>query len=174
MHGVTFAGVNGVLLMINAITGGEPWFLIPFAVGAGSVALHAVHAANRRRAACELAAVRFLDDRQVELVRRLQKGRARLRSHGALAAAVSGLLFVINASADGDPWFLIPSAVLGATVAVNAVRLSFRRSALEELLAETGVRWQAIADAGDAAPASASARLRALSQRTAASRQRSR
>ena len=100
MHGVTFAGINALLLGINAATGRDPWFLIPFACGATALVQHAVHAANRRRAADELDAARYLGDQRLEPVRAMQKARARLRSHGAAAAAVSGVLFMINVVAE--------------------------------------------------------------------------
>jgi len=155
MHGVTFAGINALLLGINAATGRDPWFLIPFACGAGAIVQHAVHAANRRRAADELDAAGYLGDQRLELVRALQKARARLRSHGAAAAAVSGVLFMINVvSGSSGPWFMIPSAVLGVTVALHAVRSSERRSALREQLAQSGLDWQKI-EAGATASASA-------------------
>ena len=165
MHGVIFAGINGLLLGINAATGGEPWFMIPFACGAGAIVQHAVHAANRRRAADELDAAGYLGDQRLELVRAIQKARARLRSHGAAAAAVSGVLFMINVvSGSSGPWFMIPAAVLGITVVLHAVRSSYRRSALQDQLAQSGFDWQKIE--ARAATASASARRRALSRRT--------
>ena len=145
MHGVIFAGINGLLLGINAATGREPWFMIPFACGAGAIVQHAVHAANRRRAADELDAAGYLGDQRLELVRAIQKARARLRSHGAAAAAVSGVLFMINVVSDSSgPWFMIPAAVLGITVVLHAVRSSDRRSSLQEQLAQSGLDWQKI------------------------------
>ena len=165
MHGVIFAGINGLLLGINAATGGEPWFMIPFACGAGAIVQHAVHAANRRRAADELDAAGYLSDQRLDLVRSIQKARARLRSHGAAAAAVTGMLFMINVGAGSSgPWFMIPAAVLGITVVLHAVRSSDRRSSLQEQLAQSGLDWQKI-EAG-AATASASARRGGLSRRT--------
>ena len=169
MHGVTFAGINGLLLGINAATGGEPWFMIPFACGAGAIVQHAVHAANRRRAADELDAAGYLGDQRLELARAIQKARARLRSHGAAAAAVSGVLFMINVVAGSSgPWFMIPAAVLGITVVLHAVRSSDRRSSLQEQLAQSGRDWQKIA--AGAATASASARRSALSRRVTETR----
>ena len=157
MHGVTLAGINALLLGINASTGNDPWFLIPFACGAGAVVQHAVHAANRRRAADELDAAGYLGEQRLDLVRAFQKARARLRSHGAAAAAVSGVLFMINvATGSSGPWFLIPSAILGVGFALHAVRSSYRRTALQEQMAQLGLDWQKI-EAG-AATASASAR----------------
>ena len=138
MHGVTFAGINALLLGINAATGGVPWFLIPFACGATALVQHAVHAANRRRAADELDAAGYLGEQRLELVRALQKARARLRSHGAAAAAVSGVLFMINVVAGPGPWFLIPSAILGVAFALHAVRSSYRRAALQEQMTHVG------------------------------------
>ncbi len=165
MHGVTFAGINALLLGINAATSSHPWFLIPFACGAGAIVQHAVHAANRRRAADELEAAGYLGEQRLELVRAMQKARARLRSHGAAAAAVSGLLFMINVVAGSrDPWFLIPSAVVGVAFALHAVRSSYRRSALQEQMTRLGLDWQKT-EAG-AATASSSARRTALSRRT--------
>ena len=165
MHGVTFAGINALLLGINAATGGDPWFLIPFACGAAALTQHAVHAANRRRAADELYAAGYLSDQRLELVRAIQKSRARLRSHGAATAAVSGVMFMINVLAGSSgPWFMIPAAVLGITVALHAVRSSDRRSSLQEQLAQSGLDWQKIADG--AAPAPSSVRRQALSRRT--------
>ena len=166
MHGVTFAGINALLLGINAATGGVPWFLIPFACGAAALVQHAVHAANRRRAADELDAAGYLGEQRLELVRAMQKARARLRSHGAAAAAVSGVLFMINVIAGSyGPWFMIPSAVLGVGFALHAVRSSYRRTALQEQMAQLGLDWQKI-DAG-AATASPSARRGVLAHRTA-------
>ena len=157
MHGVTFAGINALLLGINAATGGVPWFLIPFACGAGAIVQHAVHAANRRRAADELDAAGYLGEQRLELVRAIQKARARCRSHGAAAAALSGLLLMINVVAGSSgPWFMIPSAVFGVAFALHAVRSSYRRTALQERMARLGLEWQRI-EAG-AATASASAR----------------
>ena len=157
MHGVTFAGINALLLGINAATGNDPWFLIPFACGAAAIVQHAVHAANRRRAADELDAAGYLGDHRLELVRAMQKARARLRSHGAAVAAVSGVLFMINVVArSNDPWFLIPSAALGVGFALHAVRSSYRRTALQGQMAQLGLDWQKI-EAG-AATASASGR----------------
>ncbi len=163
MHGVTFAGINALLLGINAATGRDPWFLIPFACGAGALVQHAVHAANRRRAADELDAAGYLGEQRLELVRAMQKARARLRSHGA-AAAVSGVLFMINVVAGPGPWFLIPSAILGVGFALHAVRSSYRRTALQEQMARLGLDWQKI-EAG-AGTASSSARRGALTRRT--------
>ena len=164
MHGVTFAGINALLLGINAATGRDPWFLIPFACGAGAIVQHAVHAANRRRAADELDAAGYLGDQRLELVRAMQKARARLRSHGAAAAAVSGLLFMINVVADSyGPWFMIPSAVLGVGFALHAVRSSYRRTALQEQMARLGLDWQKVEEG--ALTASSSGRRRALSRR---------
>ena len=169
MHGVTFAGINGLLLGINAATGGEPWFMIPFACGAGAIVQHAVHAANRRRAADELDAAGYLGDQRLELVRAIQKARARLRSHGAAAAAVSGVLFMINVVSDiSGPWFMIPAAVLGITVVLHAVRSSDRRSSLQEQLAQSGLDWQKIE--ARAATASASARRGGSSRRVTETR----
>ncbi len=166
MHGVTFAGINALLLGINAATGNDPWFLIPFACGAAALVQHAVHAANRRRAADELDAAGYLGEQRLELVRALQKARARLRSHGATAAAVSGVLFMINVVAGSRaPWFLIPSAVFGLAFAMHAVRSSYRRNALQEQMDQSGLDWQKI-EAG-AATASASVRRGALTRRTA-------
>lgn len=164
MHGVTFAGINALLLGINAATGRDPWFLIPFACGAGALVQHAVHAANRRRAADELDAAGYLGEQRLELVRAMQKTRARLRSYGAAAAAVSGVLFMINVVALSPPWFLIPSAILGFGFALHAVRSSYRRNALQEQMAQLGLDWQKI-KAG-AATVSASARRGALTRRT--------
>ena len=48
MHGVTFAGINALLLGINAATGGVPWFLIPSAILGVGFALHAVRSSYRR------------------------------------------------------------------------------------------------------------------------------
>ena len=169
MHGVTFAGINGLLLGINAATGGEPWFMIPFACGAGALVQHAVHAANRRRAADELGAAGYLGDQRLELVRAIQKARARLRSHGAAAAAVSGVLFMINVVSDiSGPWFMIPATVLGITVVLHAVRSSDRRSSLQEQLAQSGRDWQKIEEG--AATASASARRGGSSRRVTETR----
>ena len=159
MHGVTFAGINAVLLGINAAAGTEPWFLIPFACGAGAIVQHAVHAANRRRAADELDAAVYLGEHRLELVRAIQKTRGRLRSHGAAAATVSGVLFMINVVAGSSgPWFMIPSAVLGVTVTLHAVRSSYRRSALREQLAQSGLDWQKI-EAGAATASSTPRRV---------------
>ncbi len=168
MHGVTFAGVNGVLFLINVTTGGAaPWFLIPSAFGAAAVVQHAVHAANRRRAADEVDAAGYLDEERLKLVRGIQKARARLRSYGAIAASLCGALFTINVVTGGAaPWFLIPSGVLGATVAIHAVASADRRTSLVDRLARSGVDWRKIADG--ASPASA--RRRALSQRTGGTR----
>ncbi len=169
MHGVTFAGINALLLGINAATGGVPWFLIPFACGATAIVQHAVHAANRRRATDELDAAGYLGEQRLELVRAIQKTRARLRSHGAAAAAVSGVLFMINVVAGSSgPWFMIPSAILGVGFALHAVRSSYRRTALQEQLAQSGLDWPKI-EVG-AATASSSARRRALSRRVAETR----
>ncbi|MCY4373410.1 MAG: hypothetical protein OXC31_06505 [Spirochaetaceae bacterium] len=164
MHGVTFAGINALLLGINAATGGVPWFLIPFACGATAIVQHAVHAANRRRAADELDAAGYLGEQRLELVRAIQKARARLRSHGTAAAAVSGVLFMINVVAGSSgPWFMIPSAVFGVAFALHAVRSSYRRTALQEQMARLGLDWQKI-EAG-AATASSSARRVGSSRR---------
>ena len=164
MHGVTFAGINGLLLGINAATGGVPWFLIPFACGATAIVQHAVHAANRRRAADELDAAGYLGEQRLELVRAIQKARARFRSHGAAAAALSGLLLMINVVAGSSgPWFMIPSAVFGVAFALHAVRSSYRRTALQEQMARLGLDWQKI-EAG-AATASSSARRAGSSRR---------
>ena len=159
MHGVTFAGINALLLGINAATGGVPWFLIPFACGATALVQHAVHAANRRRAADELDAAGYLGDQRLELVRAIQKARARLRSHGAAAAAVSGVLFMINVVAGSyGPWFLIPSAILGVAFALHAVRSSYRRTALQEQMTQSGLDWQKI-EAGAATASSTPRRV---------------
>lgn len=156
MHGVTFAGINAVLFLINVTAGVDPWFLIPYAFGATAVIQHAVHADNRRRAADELDAAGYLDERRLKLVRSFQKARAGLRSHGAFAAALSGALFMVNVVSGGDwPWFLIPSAALGVTVAIHAVASSNRRTALVERLADRGVDWRKIAY-GAATPVSGS------------------
>ena len=169
MHGVTFAGINALLLGINAATGRDPWFLIPFACGAAAIVQHALHAANRRRAADELDAAGYLGDQRLDLVRAMQKARARLRSHGAAAAAVSGVLFMTNVVAGSrDPWFLIPSAILGVGFALHAVRSSYRRTALQEQMARLGLDWQKI-EAG-AATAAPSARREARSRRIVDSR----
>lgn len=157
MHSVTFAGINAVLFLINATTGGGPWFLIPYAFGATAVIQHAVHAANRRRAADELDAAGYLDEGRLKLVRGIQKARAGLRSYGAFAAALSGALFMVNVVSGGSwPWFLIPSAALGVTVAIHAIASSDRLNSLAEQLARSGVDWQKITYGASAAPASAS------------------
>lgn len=155
MHGVTLGGINAVLFLLNVITGGDPWFLIPYAFGATAVIQHAVHADNRRRAADELDVAGYLDEGRLQLVRSIQKARAGLRSHGAFAAALSGALFMTNVVSSGWPWFLIPSAALGVTVAIHAAASSNRRTALVERLAARGVDWRKIAY-GAAAPASGS------------------
>lgn len=165
MHGATFAGINALLLGINAATGRDPWFLIPFTCGAAAIVQHAVHATNRRRAADELDAAGYLGTQRLELVRAIQKTRARLRSHGAAAAAVSGVLFTINVVAgSSDPWFLIPSVILGVAFVLHAVRSSYRHTALQAQMAQLGLDWQKI-EAG-AATASASARGAARSRKS--------
>ena len=169
MHAVSFAGVNGLLLFINLVTGGgTPWFLIPSAFNAAAVIQHAVHAANHRRAADELDAAGYLDEGRLKLVRDIQKARARFRLHGAFAASLSGALFIVNVvTTDGGwPWFLIPSVALGAAVAIHAVASSDRRASLTGQLTRSGIDWRKIADA--ATPASA--RRRALTQRTSGAR----
>ena len=128
-----------------------------------------MHAANRRRAADELDAAGYLGDQRLELVRAIQKARARLRSHGAAAAAVSGVLFMINVVSDSSgPWFMIPAAVLGITVVLHAVRSSDRRSSLQEQLAQSGLDWQKIE--ARAATASASPRRGGSSRRVTETR----
>lgn len=167
MHGVSFAGVNGLLFFINVTTDGrEPWFLIPFAFNAAAVVIHAVHAANLRRAADELDATGYLAEGRLKLVRGIQRARARLRLHGAFAASLSGALFMVNAVTGSGPWFLIPSAVLGAAAAIHAVASSDRRASLARQLARAGVDWGKIA----AASAPAAVRRRALAQRTSGPR----
>ena len=98
----------------------------------------------------------------------MQKARARLRSHGGGAAAVSGVLFMINVVAGPGPWFLIPSAILGVGFALHAVRSSYRRTALQEQMTQSGLDWQKIEAGADAA--SASARRGELARGTAARR----
>lgn len=168
MHAVSFAGVNGLLLFINLVTGGgTPWFLIPSAFNAAAVIQHAVHAANHRRAADELDAAGYLDEGRLKLVRDIQQERASFRLHGAFAASMSGALFMLNVVTGGDtPWFLIPSAALGAAAVIHAVVSFNRRASLTGQLSRSGIDWRKIADA--ATPASA--RRRALTQRTAGAR----
>lgn len=167
MHGVSFAGVNGLLFIVNVLTDGRsPWFLIPFAFNAAAVVQHAVHAANLRRAADEMDAAGYLDEGRLKLVRGIQRARARLRHHGALAASLSGALFMVNAVTGSGPWFLIPSAALGAAAAIHAVASSDRRSSLAGQLARAGVDWRKIAAAADPAEV----RRRALAQRTSGPR----
>ena len=97
VHGVTYAAVNSLLLLINLLTSpGFLWFLFP--LGAWGIGLlhHFTAARMRAREARDAEALPPLTKSTLARIRKLFSIRRRLRHHLSTAAGLSAFLVGIN------------------------------------------------------------------------------
>ena len=142
VHGVTYAAVNSLLLLINLLTSsGFLWFLFP--LGAWGIGLlhHFTAARMRAREARDAETLPPLTKSTLARVRKLFSIRRRLRHHLSTVAGLSAFLVGINIFlAPGGPWSIIPIFwALGTPLAIHYAVARSRRRRLRRELEQAGV-----------------------------------
>lgn len=151
VHGVTYAAVNGGLLLVNLLTSPRfLWFLFPLAAWGIGLLHHVTEARVRAREAREAAALPPLNKRALQQVRTLFAVRRRLRHHLTTAAGLSAFLVGLNillTPRDG-PWALIPIVLaLGPPLVIHYAVARARGRRLRRELADKGLDLEsAVAD----------------------------
>ena len=142
VHGVTYAAVNSLLLLINLLfSPGFLWALFPVAGWGIGLLHHYTEMRGRARDARDAAALPPVTKRAMQQVRKLFSSRRRLRHHLSTVAGLSAFLAGINIFLDsgGGPWAIIPIWVLSIPLAIHFVVARTRRRRLLGLLREAGV-----------------------------------
>jgi hypothetical protein len=99
IHFAVFLLISGLFFIINASSGGYPWFIIPTLGWGIGVVHHALNAFSR-----------------------WEGPKRGFLHHFATFAMVSLLLLFINASTGGPPWFLFPVLGWGVGIAAHFFR----------------------------------------------------
>ena len=155
VHGVTYAAVNSLLLLINLLTSpGFLWFLFP--LGAWGIGLlhHFTAARMRAREARDAEALPPLTKSTLGRIRKLFSIRRRLRHHLSTAAGLSAFLVGINIflAPGGGPWSIIPIFwAFGTPLAIHYAVARSRRKRLRREL-EEATAHHAGSEAGAAEP----------------------
>ena len=155
VHGVTYAAVNSLLLLINLLTSpGFLWFLFP--LGAWGIGLlhHFTAARMRAREARDAEALPPLTKSTLARIRKLFSIRRRLRHHLSTAAGLSAFLVGINIflAPGGGPWSIIPIFwAFGTPLAIHYAVARSRRKRLRREL-EEATAHHAGSEAGAAEP----------------------
>ncbi|MCB0638102.1 MAG: 2TM domain-containing protein [Lewinella sp.] len=108
-HFGVYVAMSAFFLFLNASTGGYPWFMFPVLGWGIGVAHHALNTFSQATGA--------------------KRG---FLHHFVTFAMVTGLLFFINVSSGGPPWFLWPTLGWGVGVLAHFVRTFF----------SSGSRWE--------------------------------
>lgn len=142
IHGVTFAAVNSLLLLINLVfSPGYLWFLFPAASWGIGLLHHYVEVRNRWQDARDAVVLPAIDKRRLDQVRKLFSIRRGLRHHLSAVAGVSAFLAGINLLVDPDngPWAIVPAWCLGVSLAIHYGSVRTGRRRLLRGLREAGV-----------------------------------
>ena len=143
VHGVTYAAVNSLLLLINLIfSPGFLWFLFPVAAWGIGLLHHFIETRMRARDARDAARLPPVSRRTLQRVAKLFRIRRGLRHHLGSSAGVSVFLAGLNIfffNYDVGPWALIPIWALSVPLAIHYVTARARRRRLLGQLREAGV-----------------------------------
>lgn len=142
VHGITFAAVNSLFLLVNVIfSPGFLWFLFPLAGWGIGLLHHYVEVRARARDARDAAALPPVAKRTLQQVRKLFAIRRGLRHHLSAVAGVSTFLAGINVllAAGSGPWVIFPAWALGVSLAIHYGSVLARRRRLLRELHEAGV-----------------------------------
>ena len=141
VHGVTYAAVNSLLLLINVIfSPGFLWFLFPLTGWGIGLLHHYTEVRARARDARDAASLPPVTQRTLQQMRKLFAGRRRLRHHLSSVAGLSAFLAGINIFlAPAEPWAIITTWVLSVPLAIHYVVARTRRRRLVGHLREAGV-----------------------------------
>ena len=141
VHGITYGAVNGLLALINLLTAPDfLWFLFPAAGWGIGLLHHYTEARSRAQEAREAAALPPAGKGELKLVRKLFRSRRGLRHHLSTTVGVTALLAGINLflMPEAGPWFLIPIAALGGSLAIHAGTARERIRRLRDQLQHAG------------------------------------
>ena len=142
VHGIAYGAVNGLLALINLLTAPDfLWFLFPAAGWGIGLLHHYTEARSRAQEAREAAALPPAGKGELKLVRKLFRSRRGLRHHLSTTVGVTALLAGINLflMPEAGPWFLIPIAALGGSLAIHAGTARERIRRLRDQLQHAGV-----------------------------------
>ena len=142
IHGITFAAVNSLFLLVNVIfSPGFLWFLFPLAGWGIGLLHHYVEVRTRARDARDAAALPPVAKRVLQQVRKLFSIRRGLRHHLSSVVGVSAFLAGINVllAAGSGPWVIFPAWALGVPLAIHYGSVLARRRRLLRDLRDAGV-----------------------------------
>ena len=142
VHGIAFAAVNSLLLLVNVIASpGFLWFLFPLAGWGIGLLHHYVEVRARARDARDAAALPPVAKRTLQQVRKLFSIRRGLRHHLSAVAGVTAFLAGINVllAPGAGPWVIAPAWALGVSLAIHYGSVHARRRRLLRGLRDAGV-----------------------------------
>ena len=141
IHGITFACVNGMLLVINLATDASfLWSLIPLGGWGIGLLQHFTEVRARARDARDAASLPPAASHTLRSVLKLFANRRSLRHHLTATASVSAFMVGLNiAFAAGGPWAMLAISPLAAALGIRYGVSRARRRRLLSRLRDAGV-----------------------------------